>query len=272
MKKLFYLIFVALYFISVQPTYAGWPMGKKRFMLGAGVSAFYAKDYWDRNGKYIRGTKTFESYSLGVFGSYGLSRRLDFIFSVPLALQVNNYATSNRTSGGAGDLSLGLSYNLINYKFKNYTSIYAGAIIPLYAKFNEQTLGLGMYGTDVRLMNTGNLALEDKKAYYNVEVGYRQFYDTNGPSQLTYLAALGYSLDKENQLVVDVSGTNSYSPDKSTTIFTGAARDYRYTRTSLSYGHMFSRRMSVFASGFYTLTARNTGRGYGASVQAIMRF
>jgi hypothetical protein len=273
MKKFFYLAFIILYFASIQPTFAGWPIGKKRFLLGAGVSAFYAKDYWDRNGKYVKGTKTFESYSLGMFGNYGLSRRLDFMFSVPIAVQVNNYATAgNRSSAGVGDLQLGLSYNVINYKYKNYTSVYGGVIVPLYAKFDEQTLGLGMYGTEVRLMNTGNLAVEDKKAYYNLEAGYRQYYDTNGPSQFTYLAAFGYAIDKENQLVLDVSGTNSYSPDKSTTIFVGAARDYRYTRSSISYGHVFSRRVSVFASGFYTLTARNTGRGYGGSVQGLFRF
>ncbi len=240
--------------------------------MGAGVTAFYAKDFWDADGNYIRGTQTFASYSLGINGSYGLSRRLDFMFSVPIAVQVNNYAVNNRVSAGLADLTLGLSYNLINYKYKNYTSVYGGVIVPLYAKFADQTLGLGMYGTEVKLMNTGNLALEDKKAYYNLEVGYRQFYDPNGPSQITYLAALGYSINKENQLVLDVSGIYSSSPDKQRIIFTGAARDYRVTRTSLSYAHVFSRRFSLSASGFYTLTARNTGRGYGFGVQGLYRF
>jgi protein XagA len=270
MKK-FYFLAIAAYLLTINLAFAGWPMGKKRFMLGTSVSAFYAKDYWDRYGNFQRGTRTFESYTLGTFGSYGLSRRLDFMFSLPLALQINNYAASNKSSGGVGDAQLGLSYNLFNFDYKNYISIYGGAIIPLYSNYNEQTLGLGQLGTDVRIMNTGNLAVEDKKAYYNVELGYRQFYGTNAPSQFTYTAGLGYSIDKENQITADVSGVNSYSPDKATIIYAGAAREFRYVRGSVGYGHVFSRRISLYASGFYTLHAYNTGLGYGASLQAIIR-
>lgn len=271
MKKS-YLLALAFYLFGINAVFAGWPMGKKRFMLGTSLTAFYAKDYWDRYGKFQRGTKTFESYSLGVFGNYGLSRRLDLMFSVPLALQINNYATSNKASGGLGDVNLGLSYNLFNFDYKNYISIYGGAIIPVYSNYDAQTLGLGQLGTDVRIMNTGNLAVEDKKAYYNLELGYRQFYGENAPAQFTYLAGLGYSIDKENQITADVSGVNSYSPDKATIIFAGAAREYRFVRASVGYGHVFSRQLSVYGSGFYTLHAYNTGLGYGASVQAIMRF
>jgi protein XagA len=270
MKRTLY-IFCFIFITGAQLAYAGWPMGKKRFMLGAGVTAFYAKDYWDANGKFQKGTKTFESYSLGLFGSYGISRRLDLMFSVPLALQINNYAINNKATGGVGDLQVGLSYNLFNFDYKNYISIYGGGIFPMYAAYNSQTLGIGLVGTDVRLMNTGNLALEDKKAYYNVEVGYRQFYGVDAPSQFTYTAGLGYSIDKENQLTVDVSGINSYSSNKTTTIYTGAARYFRYTRVSAGYGHVFSRRFSLYGSGFYTVTAFNTGLGYGATVQAIVR-
>jgi hypothetical protein len=276
MKKAFTLVLIIItLFVNQKQAYAGWPMGKGRFLLGTSATIYAAKDYWDIYGKlHTNNSTAFTSYTLGIFGSYGLSRRTDFIFSVPFSRQVSNEST-DKYHNGLGDLLLGLSYNLINYKYKNFTSIYVGAIVPMYPKYDAQTLGLGLYGSEVKLMNTGAYTLTGKKGYYNLEAGYRQFYGSDAPWQFTYLAALGLSLDKYNHVSVDVSGVYSHSADStanSAVILAGAARNYSYTRTSVSYGHTFSRRVSVFVSGFYTLTGVNTGVGYGGSLQGLFRF
>ena len=276
MKKFSTLFLTLICLFNLQRAYAGWPMGKQRFVLGTTASIYAAKDYWDIHGKYFTNSKAaFTSYSLGLFGAYGLSRRLDFIFSVPFSRQVANQSTTDKYRNGLGDLQLGLSYNLINYKYKNYTSVYVGAIVPLYAKYDAQTLGLGMFGSEIKLMNTGAFNVTDKRSFYNLEAGYRQFAGSGGPAQFTYLGAIGLAVDKTNQFTVDVSGVYSHSSDStanSTVILAGAARNYSYTRTSLTYGHTFSRRVVFSLSGFYTLTAINTGRGYGGSLQGIFRF
>ncbi|OKS88249.1 hypothetical protein [Mucilaginibacter polytrichastri] len=276
MKKVFTLILILTFLATQQQAYAGWPMGKQRFLLGTSATIYAAKDYWDIYGKLHTNSKTaFTSYTLGLFGSYGLSRRTDFIFSVPFSRQVSNQSTTDKYHNGLGDLQLGLSYNLINYKYKNYTSIYVGAIVPMYDKYDAQTLGLGMYGSEVKLMNTGAYTLNSKKGYYNLEAGYRQFFGSEAPWQFTYLAAIGLSLDKANHVSVDVSGVYSHSSDStanSAVVLAGAARNYSYTRTSLTYGHTFSRRISLAVSGFYTLTGVNTGVGYGGSLQGSFRF
>ncbi|NCD67966.1 hypothetical protein [Mucilaginibacter agri] len=276
MKKFSTLLVTLICLLNLQHAYAGWPMGKQRFVLGTTASIYAAKDYWDIHGKYYTNSKAaFTSYSLGLFGAYGLSRRWDFMFSVPFSRQVAEQSTTDKYHNGLGDLQLGFSYNLINYKYKNYTSIYVGGIAPLYAKYDEQTLGLGMFGSEIKLMNTGAFKVTDKRSFYNLEAGYRQFVGSGGPSQFTYLGAIGLAIDRTNQFTVDVSGVYSHSTDStanSTVILAGAARNYSYTKTSLTYGHTFSRRVVISASGFYTLTAINTGRGYGGSLQALFRF
>jgi hypothetical protein len=67
-------------------SFAGWPIGKYHDLFVPAFNYFKATDSWDANGKKIKGAPGtgFESYALNLFEGYGISRRLDFIASLPV--------------------------------------------------------------------------------------------------------------------------------------------------------------------------------------------
>ncbi|GAB2685020.1 hypothetical protein GCM10027037_03050 [Mucilaginibacter koreensis] len=266
------LLFLLLSLMGTTHVYAGWPVGKKRYLVGTSFYTYFSSNYWDRKGNFHNdNTSKFSAYSVGIFADYGLTRKLDLLVNLPVSYQYLKQPGSSLTNIGSGDLQIGLNYVLKSFNLKNYITGYAGAIIPTYAQKLNQTLGYAYYGSEFRLSNTGNIKLGSHTGYYNVDADYRKYFADDGPSQFNYMGTFGYFLNKYNQVLVDVAGTISASPTKIFNNYAGSTLDYRNVRVQLDYGYTVNRRVSVYASGFYTVSGFNIGQAYGGSLQLLMR-
>lgn len=279
MKKIYLILLLLIaVFSTVNTAYAGWPIGKYRNLVIPSFNYYTSKDTWDASGNKVKGAPGagFTSYSFGLYAGYGITRRLDAIVNVLYPIQNSAYRDGQgnlvkQSSQGFGDLQAGLSYNLFNFGYMSYLSVMGSAIIPLYDTTKTVALGYASYGAELKLMYSGAIDASWLKGYYNLEAGYRRYFDTQGPNVIIYTASLGIPLGHRNQLSGEISGQYSSSINKSFSQNLAINRDYRFTKGALNYGHTFTRRFSVFLSGFYTFTGRNTGQGYGGSVQTIFK-
>lgn len=275
MNKKYFLYVLLVMCCNTAKLYAGWPIGKYRHIIVPSLTYYTSKDYWDANGnKVISPTgNRFSSVSFGVSAGVGLSRRTDLYLSVPFSSQVNKSGTGQQTESGLGDATIGLSYNIAAFKYKRFLSVQGSVIAPLYAVAKTGLpLGYGTLGTEGKLMFSGALV---KDSYFNVEAGYRRFFDDKGPNQIVYSVSLGTSLDerKKNQITFDVGGLSSFSANKVLVSRNpNLVYDGYYVKATASFGHRFTNKVSVFASTFYTLTGRNAPLGTGGTVFMIYKF
>lgn len=250
------------------PARAGWPVGKRHYVISTTISFYKADKGWNNAGKLENIDGNFQAQSLGIFAAYGLSRGLDLIATLPASYQTTTNQFGTFHQSGAGDLQLGLSGVLKHFNYANYITLYVGGVAPLYKNTNTKVFGLGNTGIVARLSNSGPLG---KKTYYNVDLGGGQYFGNNAPRQLTWDGLLGFKLDDANQLNFSYGGIYSQSDDKGLTLNAFAARNYAYQRATAGFGHTFSKRFTMNLSGFYIFTGRNTGQGYGASLSASMK-
>ncbi|MBS7566972.1 hypothetical protein KHS38_21385 [Mucilaginibacter sp. Bleaf8] len=266
----------ALLLVCTAKAYAGWPIGKYRHIIVPSLSFYYSKNYWDANGrKVVTGAgNQFSSVTAGVTAGYGLSRRTDLYVSLPFTTLENKFVGGSQTQSGLGDATVGLSYNIAAFKYKRYLSVQGTVIAPLYSV--NQTgvpLGYGTVGAEGKLMFSGAFV---SSSYFNMEAGYRRYFDNKGPNQIVYDVNIGTPLDerKKNQLTFDVGGVTSFSSNKNLVV-TGNPNlvyDGYYVKTTASYGHKFTNKVSVFASAFYTVVGRNASIGSGGSLFMIYKF
>ncbi|WP_259071079.1 hypothetical protein HDF24_09950 [Mucilaginibacter sp. X4EP1] len=264
------LIFIV--FAFPVKTYAGFPIGKYRDIVVPSFSYYSQTDRYDINGNIVKGQPgaRFSSYSTSLFVGYGITRRLDFIASVPFLYQVNAFGKGNSIiNQGLGDLVAGLSYNLINFNYKRFLSVQVSGVVPLYSTNNGVSpLGLGDYGSEIKLMYCGSMP---GKGYFNTELAYRRYFDTQGPDQFSFLVTYGYPVTKHNQISVDLLLFRSFSDNKAFNSNVFAERDYAFFKPQINFGHQFSRRFSLFIGGFYVPYGINTGVGYGGSLVAVFK-
>ncbi|QKJ30773.1 hypothetical protein HQ865_13770 [Mucilaginibacter mali] len=279
MKKTYLIVLLLVLAGTINQAFAGWPIGKYRNVVIPSFNYYSSQDTWTSTGQKIKGEPGagFTSYSVGLYVGYGITRRLDAIVNVIAPQQHSAYRNSlgqlvQSTSQGIGDIQAGLSYNLVNFGYKSFLSVMGSAIIPAYDTTYTVALGYATYGAELKLMYSGGIDNGIlKHTYYNLEAGYRHYFDVQGPNVLIYTAMLGVPLGKRNQAGVEVGGQYSTSVNKSFNPNLAVNRDFSFTKVSLDYGHTFTRRYSVFLTGFYTLIGRNTGQGYGGSVQMIFK-
>jgi len=279
MKKLRLFAFAILLlvgFIRPYKVYAGFPIGKYRDLVVPSFNYYTQTNHYDVYGDYVKGAPgaRYTSMSANLYLGYGISRKLDLIVSIPYLYQVNTISAGKSIiSQGAGDMVAGLSYNLVNYSFKRFLSVQVSGVVPLYTAVNgTSALGLGDYGTEVKLMFCG--ALPDfiaDKGYFNTEAAYRRYFNFQGPDQVSFLATVGYPISWHNQVSFDISIMRSFSPNKSFNINYNAERDYAFVKPQLNLGHTFTRRFSMFLGGYYVPYGINTGLGYGGSIVAIIK-
>jgi protein XagA len=264
-----------IFFVLILPvkSFAGFPIGKYRDIVVPSFSYYTQTDRYDINGNIVKGQPgaRFSSYSASLFFGYGITRRLDLIINVPFVYQVNNLGKGNTiTSQGFGDMVAGLSYNLVNFNYKQYLSVQASAVVPLYNNNNgTSSLGLGDYGSEIKLMYCGSLP--GGKVYFNTELAYRRYFDVQGPNQFSYLLTFGYAVSKYNQISADLYLFRSFSEDKAFNSNIFAERDYAFFKPQLNFGHRFTRRFSTFIGGYYIPYGINTGVGYGGSLIAVIK-
>ena len=269
---------IVLLLIAFLPckTFAGYPIGKYRKVVVPSFFYYHQSDRYDSHGNIVHGAAGtgFTSYAASIYFGYGITRRLDLIASLPYLYQMNKLGLGNTIySNGAGDFIAGLSYNLVNFSYIRYLSIGVSGIVPLYKNTNgTSALGLGDYGTEVKLMYTGALPkfIADK-GYFNTEVGYRRYFSAQGPDQLIVLGSVGYPISWHNQMSLDVSFNRSFSSDKTPNANVFAEKDYAFFKPQLNFGHQFTHRVTVFVGGYYEPFGLNTGVGYGGSLFAVIK-
>lgn len=247
---------------------AGWPMGKKHYMISTTFTHYQASKGWEKNGQFGSLNGDFMSQSAGLYVDYGVSRTLDFIVSLPFSYQTikNEFGTFHQS--GAGDLQLGFSTVLKNFKYTNYITLYVGASAPLYKNTDIRVLGMGNAGIVARVSASGLLK---KGVFYNIDLGGGQYFGVAAPIQGTASGFIGFSVSDYNQINIGADGVYSSSSDKTFNPNIIAAKDFWYSRVSAGFSHSFSRRFTLNLGGFYTVAGRNTGQGYGASVTASMK-
>lgn len=280
MKRI-YIICLLLVIIgsSGQQAFAGWPIGKYRNIVVPSFNYYHSSKIYDSGGHKVSppGNSSFTSYAYGLYVGYGITRRLDLIVNVLAPNQNSQYTTALGTtyqqSFGFGDIQAGLSYALINFDYKAYFSVQVSGIAPLYK--NEDLaldLGYGSFGSEVKFMYTGSFNKNFLRGcYFNVEAGYRRYFDSQGPNVIIYSALLGVPINKRNQVSFEVGGQRSSSSNKAFSQNLSTNRDFAFTKGAINVGHTFSRRFSLFGNGFYTFAGRNTGVGYGGALQAILK-
>ena len=277
-KTLAFTICLLLIFAFIFPykAFAGWPIGKYRDLVIPSFSYYQQTDKFDNNDNVIKGAPGtgFTSYSANFLIGYGISRKLDFIANVPYLYQVNMLGKGNTiNSQGAGDLVAGLSYNLVNFNFVRFLSLSVSGIVPLYTTIKGSSpLGIGSYGSEVKLMYCGNLPefIADK-GYFNTELSYRKYYSSQGPDQVSFLASMGYPVTKHNTISLDLLFFRSFSSDKTFNPDFFSARNFAFFKPALNFGHQFTRRFSMFVGGFYVPFGLNTGVGYGGSLLTVFK-
>lgn len=279
MKKTFLFILILLSVGMANRAFAGWPIGKYRNVVIPSFNFYQSNNTWDANGKKINGKPGagFTSYAAGLYVGYGLTRRLDLLVNVIAPNQNSAYVDASgnvikASSSGVGDMQVGLSYNLFNFGYKSFLSVAGSAIIPLYDTTKSVALGYATYGSEVKVMYSGGIDNGFlKHTYYNLEAGYRRYFDTQGPNVFLFIASLGVPLGKRNQVGFEASGQLSNSINKSFNPNLAVNRDFASSKVSVDLGHTFTRRFSLFVVGFYTVAGYNTGIGYGGSVQTIFK-
>ncbi|MFI5137105.1 MAG: hypothetical protein ACHQIM_04705 [Sphingobacteriales bacterium] len=279
MKKPFAFTYCLLLLITLvfpRKTFAGWPIGKYRDLVIPSFSYYNQTDHFDNSDNVVKGAPGtgFTSFSANLLVGYGISRKLDFIASVPYIYTINKLAPGNTLNNqGAGDLVAGLSYNLVNFNFKRFLSVQVSGVVPLYANSSgNSALGFGDYGSEVKLMFCGNMpAVILDKGYFNTELSYRKYYGTQGPDQLSLLGTIGYPVTKHNQVSIDLLFFKSFSSDKVYNPNFFAQRDFAFFKPALNFGHTFTRRFSLFTGGYFVPFGLNTGVGYGGSVLAVFK-
>lgn len=257
-------------------TFAGFPIGKYRNVVVPTFSYYHQKDRFDDKDNVVKGAPGtgFTSFASNLYIGYGISRRLDVIATIPYLYQQNAIAPGNTlVDAGLGDMTIGFSYNLINFNYVRFFSIGVSAIVPLYKSTNGMSpLGLGSYGSEIKLMYCGSLPKEvSSKGYFNAEFAYRKYYDSQGPDQISFTGSVGYPVTRHNQVSLDILLFRSFSSNKEFNSNIFAAHDYFFFKPQLNFGHTFSRRLSVFAGGFYVPFGVNTGVGYGGSLLAVIK-
>lgn len=268
MKRLLLLLIFPLLLCSSR-AYAGWPIGKYHYLLAPSITSYFATNGWDKDRNYLHNTgQKFYAQSLGLFAARGVTRRLDLSLSVPITYQTITYQGFATHNVGFGDMQFGGNYVLINSKYANFTTLYAGAIIPLYTNSSTRVLGLGNIGFNTRLSNSGNIT---KKIFYNVDLGFAQYIGEDPPRQYSAGVTFGYLIDKYNQIGASINGIRSISENKTLSLNTFANHDYDNLQISANYGHAISKRVNINVAGFYTIAGRNTGQGLGGSLSLLVR-
>ncbi|HTH82282.1 MAG TPA: hypothetical protein VL490_05085 [Mucilaginibacter sp.] len=270
--------FIAAFFLIVwqNNSYAGgFPVRTGSLMLSVSGNYFFANKGWDslsrkytfpNNGKYT-------SYSYSLYAEYGLSKRFTLVALLPYV--INKYQDNNFSSTGQGpaDLEVGLRYYLANINYKYYFMLQGTAIVPTYS--NNPALGYGKPGAELKLSFAGSGHLFGATSYFNIENAVRQYFDDLGPFQYRYSVTYGISLDKDYKNQVSVTAGGIYSTSKFNNGFNpqfiASNKNFAFNQVSLSYGHAFTRQLSLFLSAGKFITGCNTGDGSNASVSLIIR-
>jgi protein XagA len=245
----------------------GFPIRPGRLILSPSVTYFFANKEWDSTGtkKAFPDNGKFNSVTYSLYAEYGMTRRFSAVAYIPYV--VNSYTQSGKSypSSGFTDMEVGLKYYLANINYIYYFSLQGTAITPLY---HTPLLGYQEEGAELKLAFAGSGTLFDQNYFFDIGDGVRQYFGNGGPFQDRYTGTFGLTLDHkfENQLSVAVSGFYTVSDDKQFIVYNPTVtKDFSFTQVSLTYGHSFSKRVTLLLTGGQFIVGRNTGAGTSIS-------
>ncbi len=278
-------IFFTIFFSVLHTaSYAGFPIGKGRWLLSPMYSYYGANSYWDKLKvltPYENGNGKFTSNYFGVYGGFGVDKNVDFIFNVPFVIQTYQNATTLVQNASMGDASLGFSYFFNNDNPYKHTSLSGSLLIPLYqnsvinnlpANVTMPYVGFQTVGAEVKLGFSGTNIKTLKNTYYDVEGGIRQYFSASGPTQAFFNATFGVPLDNYWNLKATLNGVNSNGTTGAITNVYGLNRDFSYLRFTFAAGYKISKQTSLWANVFTDISGRNIGAGHGFSLFAVIKF
>lgn len=250
---------------------ADWPVGKKRLMITPSFSYFYTGRVFDSTGK-IRSSVNndqFISKTLGLYGLAGMSRRLDFIFNVPISniTAKNIYVKESKT--GIGDAMFGFAFHTPSNSLKSFFTMKALVILPVYSNVSAPYMGYGSKGARV----AANYSFSPKKRTFAVIEGAyaRYFDDKDGPNQYSLDLTYGKELSNGFLLSFSYNHLSSVSDNKAFSTNLNFNKDYMYGKISCALGKKVSRTITPYIQTFYTLYGRNAGQGFGGSVFVALK-
>jgi protein XagA len=271
------LSFVAVIILLCQQAFAGFPIGKGRGMIVPSYNFYSAQGFWDRNRAYTQypNNGRFNSHYFGLFGGFGLSRNMDFIFNVPLVGQVRTENNLLRSNWGLGDASFGLKYFLSHFDEQSHLSIAGSLIVPLYQNNQEPFIGFQKFGAEVKLCYAGSTNKWYRNPYWDMEIGFRQFFDQFGPTQVFANVTGGIPVSDKVKISGTLGFVNSQSSDPNqlfnfNNLF--ANKQFDFVRATAAMGYVINDRTSIWGNIFMDLTGSNIGRGRGFSLFAVIKF
>lgn len=276
MKRITLLLVSIVAFVQVSR--AGFPIGLGRWMLTPGYNFYLSKGYWNSNGNYnSHANGSFMSHYFGFSGGYGLSRRVDFLFSVPFALQIdNNTNNDNKTyiAAGLGDTKLGLSYFFTDIDAVTHVSLTSSLIIPLYSNKVSPypVLGYQSFGGELKLGFSGSATGGFRNPYYDMEFGVRQYFDSEGPTQLFANITGGVPIDDYWKIGGTISGVNSLSSNKVTSSNYNFTKNFEQVRVQFNVGRIINENVSIWGGLFGDIWGNNIARGSGISLTGVIKF
>lgn len=275
-KYTFFLLLV-LFALQSKVQAGGFPLRPGRFLISPSLNYFYAKNQWDTAGilKPFHDNGQFTSITFQLYMEYGISRRLSFVGSLPYA--INDYHEDHYHPGkvsGLTDLETGLKYYFANIAYQYFFTVQGTVISPLY---KNPSLGYGQTGAEIKLAFAGSGTIGSKNYYFNVENGVRQYFGSAGPFQDRYNATFGLTLDdaQKNQVAINFGGfytTSSFKLLSSQQIANiNANTNFAFKQLGVSYGHTFSKQITMFINGSRFIAGRNTGQGTSGGLSLIYR-
>ena len=283
MKRIKLILFCIVTILFVQNVNAGFPIGKGRWLLVPTFNHYVATNYWDNNRtlKSFDANGKFVSTYLGVYGGYGINRDWEFIFKVPFLSNTYSSDTLLERNSGLGDINLGITYYLSHYDYYRHLSITGTLIIPFYSNqasvYKHTLLGYGVMGIEGKLGYAGTNQNFLKKTFYDLEVGVRQYFETEGPTQLFTNLTFGVPLDENWKICGTLRGITSSSPysnnfTSSSSVPNAVNLDFDYIRAEIAAGTKVSRSTSIWMSIYTDITGRHVGKGSGYSFFAVIKF
>jgi lipid-A-disaccharide synthase-like uncharacterized protein len=285
MKKVILLVIVTI--ASVQMSRANFPIGYGRWKLTPGYNYYNAKGYWKSDGSYnaYNNNSSFSSHYFGLEGGYGLSRRLNFLFALPFVVQFDNNTSGTAAipksylAAGLGDAKVGLSYFFSDFDALNHVSLTGSLIVPLYTNKGAPfpNLGYGVPGGEVKLGFSGSATGGFRNPYYDMEFGVRQYFATDGPTQLFANITGGVPLDDYYKLSGTLSGVNSFSSGATTStsttqVFYNYNKSFDYVRAAFNIGRVINENTEIWGGLYADVFGTSVGRGSGVSLSAVFKF
>ena len=251
----------------------GFPLRPGRLIISPSVSYFFADSKWDSAGVKHPFDKNgqFTSITYSIYAEYGISRRFALVVSLPYSMNTYRQSDYISKSNGVTDMETGIRYYLANINFKYYFSVQGTLITPLNSNPN---LGYRESGAELKFSFSSSGHLFDRPFYYSFDNGFREYFGTAGPFQDRYSGAFGLTLDKKfkEQISISLGGFYSTSTNKQFNLLNPVnSKNFAFNQVALSYGHSFSKHLSLFLSGGHFITGRNTGDGLSTSGSLIYR-